>query len=144
MVGRIVTMDEPPVADALLIQDGLVAAVGKREDVLALAGDHVPVVDLGENVAHPGFIDAHAHWIGDRDYYGVETPAAAIDEALARGWTSISEQSVDPERLAELERLAADRALPPVTPARRNSDREVAGFSPPRSRAAAQLPADGP
>ena len=36
LVGRIVTMDEPPVAEALLIDDGTVVAVGTREDVLAL------------------------------------------------------------------------------------------------------------
>jgi hypothetical protein len=89
-----------------------VAAVGSRDEVLALAADQVPIIDIGQNVANPGFIDAHAHWIGDREYYGIESPAAAMDEAIARGWTSISEQWVNPERLAELERLAADHALP--------------------------------
>ena len=112
IVGRIVTMGEPPVAEALLIEDGTVAAVGTRDEVLALAGDQVPVMDIGENVAYPGFIDAHAHWIGDRELYGVASPAEAMDAALKRGWTSISEQWVNPERLDELERLAADDALP--------------------------------
>ncbi len=67
IVGRIVTMSDPPIAEALLIEDGTVTAVGTRDDVLARAGDEVPVVDIGENVAYPGFIDAHAHWIGDRE-----------------------------------------------------------------------------
>ena len=105
-------MDEPPIAEALLIEDGTVAAVGTRDEVLALAGDTTPVIDIGENVAYPGFIDAHAHWIGDREYYGLETPAEAMDAALTRGWTSITEQWVNPERLDELEALAADDALP--------------------------------
>ena len=112
IVGRIVTMAEPPVAEALFIEDGTVAAVGARDEVLALAGDQVPVVDIGEGVAYPGFIDAHAHWIGDRDYYAIESPAAAMDAAISRGWTSISEQWVNPERLDELTGLAADGALP--------------------------------
>jgi predicted amidohydrolase YtcJ len=112
IVGRIVTMDEPPVAEALLIQDGTVAAVGTRDEVLALADDQVPVVDIGEHVVYPGFIDAHAHWIGDREYYGIDSPAAAMDAALTRGWTSISEQWVNPERLDELTTLAADDAMP--------------------------------
>ena len=112
LVGRIVTMDEPPVAEALLIRDGTVAAVGTRDEVLALAGDQVRVVDIGPNVAYPGFIDAHAHWIGDRDYYGIGSPAEAMDEAITRGWTSISEQWVNQERLDELTGLAADGALP--------------------------------
>jgi predicted amidohydrolase YtcJ len=77
-----------------------------------VAGDDVPVVDIGPNVAYPGFIDAHAHWIGDRNYYGFESPAEAMDAALSRGWSSISEQWIDQEKLDELESLAADGALP--------------------------------
>ncbi|MEO6059133.1 MAG: hypothetical protein ABIQ05_04070, partial [Candidatus Limnocylindria bacterium] len=66
IVGRIVTMDDPPIAQALLIEAGLVTCVGTRDEVLERAGDEVPVIDIGSNVAYPGFIDAHAHWIGDR------------------------------------------------------------------------------
>ena len=76
---------------------------------MALAGEEVPVIDIGANVAYPGFIDAHAHWIGDRDYYGLDSAEEAMDAALIRGWTSISEQWVNPERLAELETLAGGR-----------------------------------
>ncbi len=112
IVGRIVTMDEPTVAEALLIKDGIVTAIGTRDEVLGVAGGEVPVVDIGGNVAYPGFVDAHAHWIGDRNYYDLETAAEAMDAALARGWTSISEQWVNPERLDELTNLAADDALP--------------------------------
>jgi len=112
LVGRIVTMDEPAVAEALLIEDGTVTAVGTRDEVLALAGDQVPVMDIGQNVAYPGFIDAHSHWIGDRDYYGLDSASEAMQAALERGWTSIAELWVNQERLTELETLAADDALP--------------------------------
>jgi predicted amidohydrolase YtcJ len=112
LVGRIVTMDEPPVAEALLIDHGEVTAVGTREDVLALAGDQAQILELGSNVAYPGFIDAHAHWIGDREYYDIDSPAEAMDAAASRGWTSISEQWVDRERLVELTALAEAHALP--------------------------------
>ena len=88
------------------------AAVGNRDEIEALAGEHVPIIDIGRNVAYPGFIDAHAHWIGDRDHYGLATAADAMDAALSRGWTSISEQWVNPERLDELEQLAANDELP--------------------------------
>ena len=111
IVGRIMTMADPAIAEALLIEDGVVTAVGSRDAVLALAGDEVPIIDIGQNMAYPGFIDAHAHWIGDRDYYGLDSPAAAMEAALTRGWASISEQWVNPERLDELETLAADNAL---------------------------------
>src|SRR5688500_5303860 len=112
VVGVIVTLDEPSVAEAVLIQDGTVAAVGPRDEVVALACDGVLVIDIGDGVAYPGFIDSHAHWIGDREHYGMDSPEAAMDAALIRGWTSISEQWVDPDRLEELETLAADKALP--------------------------------
>jgi predicted amidohydrolase YtcJ len=112
IVGRIITMDDPPIAEALFIEDGMVASIGTRDDVLAAAGHAIQVVDIGNNVAYPGFVDAHAHWIGDRDYYGIDTPTEAIDAATRRGWTSISEQWVNQERLDELNRLAADGALP--------------------------------
>ena len=105
-------MDDPPVAEALLIEAGLVTCVGAADDVLALAGDGVPVVDIGSNVAYPGFIDAHAHWIGDRHYYRLDSAEAALEAALSRGWTSISEQWVNPERLDELTALAGEDALP--------------------------------
>jgi predicted amidohydrolase YtcJ len=104
-------MDEPAVAEALLIEDGTVTAVGSRDELLALAGDQVPVIDIGQNVAYPGFIDAHAHWIGDRDY-GISSPAEAMDAAASRGWTSISEQWVHDERLSELLTLDAAGELP--------------------------------
>lgn len=111
VVGRILTMDDPPEAEALLVEAGLVTCVGSRDEVLARAGDEVPVVDIGANVAYPGFVDAHAHWIGDREYYGLDSAEAAMAAALSRGWTSISEQWVNPEKLAELTALAADDDL---------------------------------
>lgn len=105
-------MTEPAIAEALLIEDGIVSAVGTRDEVLAVASDQVPVVDIGDDVAYPGFVDAHAHWIGDRGHYDIRTAAEAIEAALSRGWTSISEQWVNPERLDELTGLAAEDALP--------------------------------
>ena len=80
--------------------------------MLRLAGDQVPVLDIGEQVAYPGFIDAHTHWIGDRNYYGLDTPADALQVAATRGWTSISEQWVNPDKLDELTSLATSDALP--------------------------------
>ena len=105
-------MDDPPIAQALLIEAGHVTCVGTRDEVLERASDEVPVIDIGSNVAYPGFIDAHAHWIGDREYYGLASAEEAMDAALRRGWTSISEQWVNPERLDELTTLAAEDALP--------------------------------
>ena len=111
-VGRIETMTDAGRVEAILLEGGVVRAIGDRDEVLAVAGDSTHVIELGEAVAYPGFIDAHAHWIGDREYMGIGTPEAAMDAALTRGWTSISEQWVDDGRLAELEQLDAAGALP--------------------------------
>lgn len=54
----------------------------------------------------PGFIDSHAHWIGDGGMVGYDDDLA-IDAALRRGWTSINEQLVDRERLETLRSLDA-------------------------------------
>ncbi len=77
-------MGEPATAQALFIEHGTVSAVGTREKVLALAGDLVPVIDIGPNVAYPGFIDAHVHWIGDRDYYYLGSTAEATHDVAGR------------------------------------------------------------
>jgi predicted amidohydrolase YtcJ len=111
LVGEVVTMDGSGRAEAIAYEDGSVVAVGARDDVLALADDSTVVVQLGDNVAYPGFIDAHAHWIGDRDYMGIDSPGEAMAAAVSRGWTSISEEWVDPGRLEELETLAAGDEL---------------------------------
>ena len=110
ITGRIVTMDDPP------DRRGAPDRVGRRHLCRharrgARGGSPraCAVVDIGSNVAYPGFIDAHAHWIGDRDYYGLDSAEAAMDAALSRGWTSISEQWVNPERLDELTALCLRR-----------------------------------
>ena len=89
------------------------AAVGTRDEVLARAGDDVPVIDIGQNVAYPGFIDAHAHWIGDREYYGVETAGGGDGRGhdAAAGPRSPSSGSTRSGSTSS-RRLAADDALP--------------------------------
>lgn len=110
--GRIVTMDpELPEAEAVAIRDGRIAAVGTVDEVLALRTPDSFVADLEGRTVLPGFIDSHAHWIGDRGHAGNGSPAEAIDEALSHGWTSVSELFVSEARLAELCRLAADGEL---------------------------------
>ena len=105
LVGRIVTMADPPEVEAILIVDGRVAAMGSRAAVEASAPPGTKMIELGANVAYPGFIDAHSHWIGDREHYGVGSAQDAMQAAVSRGWTSIAELWVNQDRLAELEEL---------------------------------------
>lgn len=60
--GRVRTLDVAgTVAEALLISDGAVVAVGTSREVTERAGAGAEVVDLDGRTALPGLIDAHAH-----------------------------------------------------------------------------------
>ena len=84
--------------------------VGWDDEVLSLRRGSTRVVDLGGRTVLPGFIDSHAHWIGDGGMVGY-TADFAIDSALSRGWTSISELFVNQERLEALRALDAGGRL---------------------------------
>lgn len=57
---RVIPMSGPA-AQALAIAGGRVAAVGSREDVLALRSAPTEVVDLGTAAVLPGFVEPHTH-----------------------------------------------------------------------------------
>ena len=57
--GNIITMTEPLYAEAVLIEDGIITAVGGVMELRALGADKY--VDLDGAVMLPGFIDTHSH-----------------------------------------------------------------------------------
>ncbi|MER7012246.1 amidohydrolase [Saccharopolyspora sp. NPDC000359] len=60
--GPVLTMDEAaPDAEALAVRDGVITAVGRAADVLALHGSGTEVVDLAGQALLPGFVEAHGH-----------------------------------------------------------------------------------
>ncbi len=111
LIGKIVTLSDPPIAEAIAFEDGEVVAVGTAAEVSAAYGG-ATIVELGPNVAYPGFIDAHSHWVGDRPTMGIEDAEEALDAAVSRGWTSIAELWNDQDRLDELLDLAEADGLP--------------------------------
>jgi predicted amidohydrolase YtcJ len=105
--GVVLTMESAqPMAEAMAIRAGQILAVGDNKRVLALRERETRVVDLGGRTLMPGFIDSHAHWIGDASMVGY-TAERAIDAAIRRGFTGINEQFVDRNRLARLRELDA-------------------------------------
>ncbi len=106
--GVVLTMDDglPPRAEAVAVEHGRIVAVGGDDEVLALRKGSTRVVDLGGRTVLPGFIDSHAHWIGDSGRVG-HNPDTAMAAALRTGWTSVNEQFVDQGRLDELRALDA-------------------------------------
>jgi hypothetical protein len=76
--GKIVTVDDATftpevgtIAQAMLVREGKIAAVGSSDAVKAKAGTAVRVVDLGGRTVLPGFIQVHDHpydWAGTSPY----------------------------------------------------------------------------
>jgi predicted amidohydrolase YtcJ len=61
--GKVRTLDPVnPVAEAVLVRDGLVAAVGDSDDLRQRAGEGIDEVDLAGATLLPGFIESHNHF----------------------------------------------------------------------------------
>lgn len=58
--GTILTMEEPPTAEALLVEDGRILAAGSRAELETMAPD-AEQRNLGGHTLMPAFIDGHSH-----------------------------------------------------------------------------------
>lgn len=72
--------------DALAIRDGLIIAIGDKDDMLACRGSETELVDLGDACVTPGLIEPHTHpdlcaqmysWV---DVSGYTRPSVALVE----------------------------------------------------------------
>ena len=74
---------------ALLVRDGLIAAVGTRAEVEKLPEARTAEkIDLGGRVALPGFVDAHTHLIhaaSRAEEYELKIAGASYDEIARKG-----------------------------------------------------------
>ncbi len=60
---QVVTMDEHcPAAQAVLVEDGIIRAVGSDAEILAMADEAAVLRDLAGKALLPGFIDPHSHF----------------------------------------------------------------------------------
>ncbi len=67
--GKIVTVDPKfSIAEAFAVHEGRIVAVGKNEEILALAGDKTQKVNLGGKTVIPGLCDSHVHPSGAASY----------------------------------------------------------------------------
>ncbi len=57
--GRIYTLAEPPVVEAVFMQDGKIAATGSNEEIQGYSPDRT--IDLNGLCVLPGFVDGHGH-----------------------------------------------------------------------------------
>lgn len=129
---KVITVDERfSIAEAFAIEGNRFVAVGKREDIQALAGEKTEVFDLQGRTVIPGMIDNHNHFIRGAEHWskllrldGVTTRQAALERIKAHGtglaeddWLLVlggwnEEQFTDDPRgfsLEELDDIAGDR-----------------------------------
>jgi predicted amidohydrolase YtcJ len=63
--GKIVTVDDAiPDGEAVAIRGDRILAVGSMADVQGFIGDETQIIDLEGQLAIPGLIDSHAHFMG--------------------------------------------------------------------------------
>ena len=111
--GQILTMEpDQPLAEAIAIRGDIILAVGTKVDVFALQGAGTTLIDLDGLTMTPGFIDSHAHRIGDRWLFGDPSAEQMMEKALSQGWTSLHELFVFDQRLVELVNIDRAGAMP--------------------------------
>lgn len=95
--GRILTLEEDrPEVEALAARDGHIVALGTRDGIEPLIGPATEVVELAPGeVAIPGFVEGHGHFLGLGDM------TLQLDLRGAASWTEI---------VAEVARAAAEAA----------------------------------
>lgn len=59
--GRILTMSDPLYAEAVLVENGVIRAVGNEEDVMKHQDVSTRMVDLMGRCLMPAFLDSHSH-----------------------------------------------------------------------------------
>ncbi|MDQ3933472.1 MAG: amidohydrolase [Actinomycetota bacterium] len=129
LLGHVLTMDPAaPEAEGVAVRDGRIEAVGAAEEVRAAAGEGAEVVELGDELIVPAFVDAHHHYCMAAFDRGVPDlhDAESIEELLRRveqgigqreGWVRM--QGYDPAKLREgraptrdeLDEVCPDRPL---------------------------------
>lgn len=111
--GRVLTMEKSqPTAQAIAIKGERILAVGSDSDVMHFKGASTRLIDLKGMTLTPGFIDSHAHRIGDRWHFGEVSAEQMMAEALSQGWTSLHELFVSDQRLEELVSIDRANAMP--------------------------------
>ena len=93
---------------AMLVRDGLIERVGTTNEIEKLIDAGTTVVDAGERVLLPGFVDAHTHpvFAGTRvDEFEERSAGATYQEIAARGGGIQS--TVNRTRAATLDELVA-------------------------------------
>jgi len=85
--GKVVTVDEAvPQGEAVAIRDGRILAVGSDAEIADYIGTETQVMDLDGQLAVPGLIDSHAHFLS------IGQSTLQLDLMDASSWQEIVEE----------------------------------------------------
>ncbi len=94
--GRIVTVDNAlPEGEALAVAGDRILAVGSDEQIAPYIGSHTEVIDLNGQLAVPGFIEGHGH------YMGMGRARMILDLTRAATWQDIVDMVAEASEEAE-------------------------------------------
>ncbi len=78
--GKIITVDETfSIAQAVAVRGDRIVAVGSNQEINRLAGPNTRRIDLRGKSVIPGFIDNHAHFQEEGEYWTLETRLDGIE-----------------------------------------------------------------
>ncbi len=108
---NVITMEsQGPSYTSIVVKDGIIVELSNSSFIEEQLDTDIKKIYLDGKTILPGFIDSHSHWIGDRNLLSF-TFDEAIASALSNGWTSISEQFVNQDRLNELIQMDNENRL---------------------------------
>jgi predicted amidohydrolase YtcJ len=82
--GRILTVeDSAPEAQAIAVTGSRITAIGSAESIKPYIGSSTRVIDLGGQLAIPGFIESHGH------FTGIGNMKMELDLTTAKSWDDI-------------------------------------------------------
>src|SRR6266513_2375364 len=78
--GKIITVDETfSIAQAVAVRGDRIVAVGTNQEINRMAGPNTRRIDLRGKSVVPGFIDDHAHFQEEGEYWTLETRLDGIE-----------------------------------------------------------------
>ncbi|NHJ32310.1 MAG: amidohydrolase family protein [Asgard group archaeon] len=111
--GNIITVNQTnSIAEAIAIANGKILAVGDSEEILGnFETEGETTYDLEGRTIMPGIIDGHTHLIGSIFWGGYETLAGGQQLAMAFGYTTLNEKSIDEGQVETLQEAETNGTL---------------------------------
>ena len=100
--GTVITMERPLRAEAVLVRDGRIAAVGAAAELRAQAQGPLRSADLKGCTLLPAFVDAHSHFAAAASRFSIfsQGVSRSLREMTAKSWVSGAPSTAAPPQAA--------------------------------------------